>query len=140
MVLEFALFTCAAAKVRARDRSQGDDWLDPYNSIFSSVDNQTRVMSKVISAKDLVPNLYDDDEVEDEADDGQSDSSGIDRASSLHEDIVDDLTYDVRNLTACNYHPIFFDENGHEESKEQVFIDIATRSTQLLLRRSAHPP
>jgi hypothetical protein len=91
-------------------------------------------MSKAISARDLVPNLYDDHEVEEADDDANSDSMD-NVTSSMHEDVVDDLTYDVFNLTACNYHPIVFDEQGNDAAKEQVFIDIATRSTQLLLRR-----
>ena len=48
------------------------------------------------------------------------------------EDLVDDLTYDVYNLTACNYHTIRLES---KPNKEKQLLSLAQRSTQLLIKR-----
>ena len=68
----------------------------------------------VAKATDIIPNLYEDDD------------------AINHEDIVDDLTYDVYNLTACNYHPLRI---LTDKQKERVLLDSSRRSCQLLIKR-----
>jgi hypothetical protein len=79
-------------------------------------------MSKSILATDILPSLYNNEE-----------DLGDQRES--HEDVVDDLNYDVYNLVAFNYHPVRF--TGNEDEKEDAILDAATRATQLLIKRSA---
>jgi hypothetical protein len=71
----------------------------------------------ILSASDIVPNLYDDD---------------FDQDNYDNEDRVNDLKYDVYNLVACDYHAIRVDEN---ESLEDTIKDATTRATQLLINR-----
>lgn len=81
--------------------------------------------SNVVSARDILPNLYDDEN------DGESgDESDVEVRNK--EDIVDDLHYDVHNLLACNYHPIRILSG---QDKEDVLKSAAQRAAQLLLKR-----
>jgi hypothetical protein len=74
-------------------------------------------MEVVLPATSIIPNLYNE----------QVDDDTVGR-----EDIVDDLTYDVFNLTACNYHPVRL---LNPDDKENEICSIVQRSTQLLLKR-----
>jgi hypothetical protein len=69
-------------------------------------------MTKVVSARDIIPTLYDD---------------------GSREDLVDDLKYDVKNLTACNYHAMRSTDD--EDEREEMILEAATRATQLLVKR-----
>lgn len=79
-------------------------------------------MSGVVSATDILPTLYDD------ADD-------MEGTRESHEDVVDDLNYDIYNLVAFNYHPVKMPSD--EEEREEAILEAATRATQLLIKRSA---
>ena len=70
-----------------------------------------------VSASDIVPELYD-----------ENSDADVDT-----EDHVDDLTYDVFNLVACDYHPL----NVGEGSKdlEDTLLNVTSRATQLLVNR-----
>jgi hypothetical protein len=70
-------------------------------------------MTAVVSARDILPSLYDDE--------------------NGREDVVDDLKYDLRNLTACNYHEIRSTDD--DEEREDMIFEAATRATQLLVKR-----
>lgn len=76
---------------------------------------------KAVLASSIVPNLHaaDDDSSEEEVD-------------GPREDVVDDLSYDIYNLTACNYHAVRF---GEGENKEDALLMTAQRATQLLIKR-----
>jgi hypothetical protein len=74
-------------------------------------------MERPIGARDIVANLYDDD---------------VEDMEESHEDVVDDLNYDVYNMVARNYHPILFDSN---DDIEAVLQENFTRATQLLITR-----
>lgn len=76
-------------------------------------------MSSISKATDLIPNLYDENEIEE---------------MSHAEDVVDDLTYDIFNLTACNYHPIRM-VTTDSAKRERILCEAARRATQLLVRR-----
>lgn len=73
-----------------------------------------------VSASDIVPSLYEDEESDSNSDEGET-----------FEDQVDDLTYDTYNLVACDYHQIVLDGNDREEKIQEA----ATRATQLLVNR-----
>ena len=77
-------------------------------------------MSAVVSATDILPTLYDNDE-------------DLDGTRESHEDVVDDLNYDIYNLVAFNYHPVRI--VGDDEEKEEAIMEAATRATQLLVKR-----
>jgi hypothetical protein len=83
--------------------------------------SKTRAVAAV-PAEEIVPNLYN------ESSDDEEDVV----ARSNKEDVVDDLTYDVYNLTACNYHPIRFEANVNKES---VLKSASERATALLLKK-----
>ena len=74
----------------------------------------------------------DEDEDEDE-DDSVSNSNNLEDPS--REDKMDDLTYDVYNLTACDYHQVKIAENRKLESQLK---ESAQRATQLLFKRYNH--
>lgn len=80
----------------------------------------------VISAKDLLPETFNDGS--DEEDQYSVDSEGVEN----REDVVDDLEYDVYNLLACNYHAVRVLDN---EDKEEVLKSQFTRSAQLLMKK-----
>jgi regulator of ribosome biosynthesis len=79
-------------------------------------------MSKV-RAKDLVPEAFE----------SSSDSDNESDDSGRLEDVVDDLTYDVRNLVACNYSGLLLPKD--EDEREEFLVDATTRATQLLMKR-----
>jgi regulator of ribosome biosynthesis len=79
--------------------------------------------TRVIKAKDLIPDAYDEEGSE----------SDSDSESGRAEDIVDDLTYDVRNLTACNYSGLLLPTDSDE--REEFLVDQTTRAAQLLIKR-----
>jgi hypothetical protein len=59
-----------------------------------------------------------------------SDSCSIaEKAENNDNKIIDDLIYDVYNLTACHYHPV-----GFQSTEESLRIE-AQRVTQLLFKR-----
>lgn len=74
-------------------------------------------MEVAVSASDIAPELYDDSSDED-----------FDT-----EDHVDDLTYDVFNLVACDYHALNIDDNS--KSLEDELLLATTRAAQLLVNR-----
>ena len=76
-------------------------------------------MSTTVLATDILPSLYDND---DDMDTRES-----------HEDVVDDLNYDIYNLAAFNYHPIKIP--AEEDEREEAILEAATRATQLLIKR-----
>ena len=53
---------------------------------------------------------------------------------NTNEDIVDDLTYDVYNLTASNYHPVRLQPNS-EDLINKHLMELTQRATQLLVKR-----
>jgi hypothetical protein len=65
-------------------------------------------MSTSLRAKDIAPAAYSDDSAS-----GSSDDEG---ATNV-EDVVDDLTYDIRNLTACNYSGLLIPTNEQEREE-----------------------
>lgn len=75
-------------------------------------------MENIISAKDLIPLHYIQNKDEED-----------------EEDIVDDLTYDLYNLIACDYHTIQLDNNISKENKENEIKLKGTRATQLLINK-----
>ena len=78
----------------------------------------------------------DDSEDEDmETDDDDDDDDGGRRMNV--EDDVDDLVYDVYNLTACNYHTL---PSMDDDEKEIVLKENATRATQLLINKIFNCP
>lgn len=85
-------------------------------------------MTEVVSARDILPNLYENSGNNDE-------DYEVDENEDHEEDIVDDLTYDVYNLTACNYHPIAIQDDSTNEQREDLFLDLTARSTQFLVKR-----
>lgn len=77
-----------------------------------------------------------DDGSDDEDDDIEGDSSEEDEdeegeQANLNEDVVDDLTYDLANFTACHYHPLVW----AGEDKEAVILEAATRACQLMYKK-----
>jgi regulator of ribosome biosynthesis len=72
-------------------------------------------MTEVVSATDIVGDWE------------KNGSNGI-----LDEVTVDDTVYDLRNLTACNYHAIQLD---NDESLEEQLIESATIATQQLVKK-----
>ena len=80
-------------------------------------------------------------EVDDEGDDDEGDDDEEDiedehvtsSSNSNHEDVIDDLNYDVRNLATFNYHPIRL--QGNSAVDEATILEAATRATQLLVKR-----
>jgi hypothetical protein len=71
-------------------------------------------MKGVISAKNVLPNLYEDPD-------------------NNHEDVVDDLSYDVYNLASFNYHPVII--SADETKKEEALLESTRRATQLLIKK-----
>ena len=53
---------------------------------------------------------------------------------NTNEDIVDDLSYDVYNLTASNYHPVRLQSNSEDLINKQLMV-LTQRATQLLVKR-----
>jgi regulator of ribosome biosynthesis len=90
---------------------------------------------EVLLAKDVAPAAFggkskrrNDD---DENDDDDSNYEDDDDDGEDGEDVVDDLEYDVYNLTALNTHPFICNDENREEA-----IKMATeRATQLLVKR-----
>lgn len=74
---------------------------------------------EVLLAKDIAPEAFDDSE---------SYSDDENRV----EDMVDDLEYDVFNLTAVNSHPF---AAVNDESREEMIIDATARATRLLVKK-----
>jgi len=81
-------------------------------------------MSPSLKARDIAPAAYDDD--------SESGSSGDEGAKGV-EDVVDDLTYDIRNLTACNYSGLLIPVN--EKEREEFLKQQAQRAAQLIINR-----
>lgn len=75
----------------------------------------------IISAKDIVPGAF-----KNEMDDDISD------VDENREDVVDDLSYDVFNLLACNYHAIRI---TNTDDREQILQSQAQRVAQLLMKK-----
>jgi hypothetical protein len=84
-------------------------------------------METPISVSDLVPNYYET------AEDNEDDYDGEDTR-----DHVDDLTYDICNLVACDYHPLQLETTGSDVN--EIIQASATRATQLLINRFAFLP
>jgi regulator of ribosome biosynthesis len=86
---------------------------------------QRRVnMSAIRRAQDVVPGAYEDN---------ASDESSEGSDAGLAEDIVDDLTYDVRNLIAANYSGLLIPSNDRE--REEFLKHQAQRAAQLMINR-----
>jgi len=83
--------------------------------------------TSALKARDVVPEAYEND-----AGSG-SDSDGSGSDDDRAEDVVDDLTYDVRNLTACSYSGLLVPAD--KEEKEEFLADTTVRAAQLLLKR-----
>jgi hypothetical protein len=93
---------------------------------------------------DVNDDEYDDDEEEEEDDDDEDDDDNDDNndeeevnkqiGRGADEDIVDDLVYDIYNLTGCNYHPLRI-QSSTENEQEQIFSDETKRVTQLIYKR-----
>ncbi|RYH31826.1 hypothetical protein EON65_01835 [archaeon] len=66
----------------------------------------------------------------DSGDEASDSNEGV--ITTRTEDIVDDLTYDLFNLTACSYHPLIWNS---DEDKEQTILALANRASQLLFQR-----
>lgn len=79
-------------------------------------------MTSTVLATDILPSLYDNEE-------------DYDETRESHEDVVDDLNYDLYNLVAFNYHSVRL--IGDDEEKEDTILEAATRATQLLVKRLA---
>jgi hypothetical protein len=84
--------------------------------------------SKPVSARSIIPNLYNDEVVSGSSDDEDEENDIVQK----REDLVDDLHYDVYNLLACNYHPIRFLDG---QDKEAVLAETARRAAQLLMKK-----
>ena len=79
----------------------------------------------MLRASEIAPEAYSDDE-ESEYAEGEGDSDV--------EDVVDDLTYDVYNLTATNSHTVrFFSDDTLE--RERVLFAATSRAAQLLVKQ-----
>lgn len=52
--------------------------------------------------------------------------------TASNEDVVDDLNYDLFNLSAFSYHPLRW---KNDSKRESVIIDESTRAVQLLYRK-----
>ena len=72
-------------------------------------------MDTVVVAEDIVSDLYEDESEVEES----------------HEDVVDDLNYDVFNLVSRNYHPVQTGGSNFED----VLLENTTRSAQLLIKK-----
>jgi len=57
--------------------------------------------------------------------------------TASHEDVVDDLKYDLFNLCASNYHPLRW---KNDSKREDVILDESTRAVQLLYRKLSKLP
>ena len=77
-------------------------------------------MSATVLATDILPSLYDNDE-------------DLNGTRESHEDVMDDLNYDVYNLAAFNYHSVRI--TGEGEEREEALLDASIRATQLLVKR-----
>ena len=88
-------------------------------------------MPKVLRASEVAPNAYSDEEGSDIYND--ADVGEMDRESDT-EDLVDDLRYDVYNLTAVNSHAVRF-PSEETLQKEQVLFVETHRATQLLINK-----
>jgi hypothetical protein len=75
-------------------------------------------MERAVSAADIVPNYAETSGLEEEAEDDTADHT-------------DDLTYDLCNLIACDYHTLRFETT----TREEVIHESATRAAQLLINR-----
>ena len=74
------------------------------------------------------------DAEDDDDDEGETEEEAVaSSSSSSHEDVIDDLNYDVRNLATFNYHPIRL--QGNSAADEAIILEAATRATQLLVKR-----
>lgn len=91
-------------------------------------------METPISASDLVPNYYETARGHDE-DDAHSELADEDT-----HDLVDDLTYDIYNLVACDYHSLSLESHSNTNTKNinEIIHENATRATQLLINRYAY--
>jgi flagellar biosynthesis/type III secretory pathway M-ring protein FliF/YscJ len=76
-------------------------------------------MSEVVSARDLVPEAYDEGSEEEEEVENR-------------EDIVDDLEYDLFNLSASNYHTVRLDKGT---SLEELLVERTERAAQLIMKK-----
>lgn len=100
----------------------------------------------VLAARDLLPGMFganDASGAEVDAD-GHSDAGSGGAESDAeddehtqdqqqrHEDVVDDLQYDLFNLLACNYHSLRVVEG---QTVEDVITEGAERATRLLMKR-----
>jgi hypothetical protein len=83
-----------------------------------------------------VDNEEEDDEEEEEEDvDAEDEESGDVSdvvAGTKHEDVVDDLRYDLFNLSASSFHPLRW---KNAEDRERVLAQTSTRVAQLLYKK-----
>ena len=77
-------------------------------------------MSATVLATDILPSLYDNDE-------------DLNGTRESHEDVMDDLNYDIYNLAAFNYHSVRI--TGEGEEREEAILNASIRATQLLVKR-----
>jgi hypothetical protein len=75
-------------------------------------------MSKAVSAKDLVPEAYDEGSEEEN-----------------REDVTDDFDYDPFNLAASNYHTVLITKKTHLEQK---LVELAVRGAHHIMKRYEH--
>ena len=75
------------------------------------------------------------EEGEEEEDEGEEEAPSSSSSGGGHrEDVVDDLSYDIYNLVAFNYHPVRLPSGGGA-AREEALTEVATRATQLLVKR-----
>ena len=87
----------------------------------------------------------DNDKDEDEDDEDDEDEEGENSArksvtfestnDGAEEDKVDDLSYDVHNLVACNYHALPIDSSMNKSQIEALLSEHSTRNVQMLVSK-----
>ena len=98
----------------------------------------SRVKSRKLNEEiKAVEDIYEEegsegDEEEEEEDEDEDEEGDDDSEDGPEEDLVDDNTYDVFNLTNCNYHTIRFDG---KLDKEATLLKHAQRTTQWLMKK-----
>ena len=115
--------------------------LQPIEEVDDDEDDDEEEEDEVDEDEDDDEDEGDDDdddegeEGEEEEDEGEEEAPSSSSSGGGHrEDVVDDLSYDIYNLVAFNYHPVRLPSGGGA-AREEALTEVATRATQLLVKR-----
>lgn len=120
------------------EEESGSDEEDSENSNDDDDDEEEEEEEE--EASDDGEEGVEEEEEEDSDDDDDDEGQDDDVINTGREDVVDDLTYDVYNLMAADYHALPINSDTKQQQRDKIIKENATRATQLLVDRLFNLP